>query len=154
MPSPLPFARAAIGCLRGPARRARQGAEACTRAVPTLASTLLGGVACAAEPVARRFAEPAAAQGSVPAPVSGLAQVTFSLALVLAAVFAAAWLLKRVRGFNGARQDETLRIVAERAVGPRERVVLLQVGERQVLVGVANGSVRTLLEVPAQEPRT
>lgn len=154
MPSPLPFARAVTGRFHRPARRARQRAVACARAVPTLAGTLLAGVAGAAEPVARRFAEPAATQGAVPTPVSSLAQVTFSLALVLAAVFAAAWLLKRVRGFGGARQDETLRIVAERAIGPRERVVLLQVGERQVLVGVANGSVRTLLEFPAPEPRT
>ena len=154
MSSPLPVARAAIGRLHRPAWRACRRAVTCARAAPTVAGTMLAGVAGAAEPVARRFAEPAAAQGSVPAPVSSLAQVTFSLALVLAAVFAAAWLLKRVRGFGGARQDETLRIVAERAVGPRERVVLLQVGERQVLVGVANGSVRTLLEFPVPEQGT
>ncbi len=100
-------------------------------------------VAVAAEPAARKFAQPGATSAT-PAPVSSLAQVTFSLALVLAAVFAAAWLLKRVRGVGSGGQDGVLRVVAERAVGPRERVVLLQVGERQVLVGVANGSVRSL----------
>ena len=105
-------------------------------------STLLLGVTApilllAAEPVARKFAEPTPAQSS-PAPVSSLAQVAFSLALVLAAVFAAAWVLKRMRGFGNTRDDSAITVVAERAVGPRERVVLLQVGADRVLVGVAN----------------
>lgn len=129
--------------------------QACVRATRRLArrattavSTLLLGVAApalllAAEPAARRFAEPTPTQSS-PAPVSSLAQVAFSLALVLAAVFAAAWLLKRMRGFGNTRDDGAITVVAERAVGPRERVVLLQVGTDRVLVGVANGSVRAL----------
>lgn len=119
-----------------------------------LGATTFTAVAVAAEPAARKFAQPAATS-STPAPVSSLAQVTFSLALVLAAVFAAAWLLKRVRGVGSGGQDGVLRVVAERAVGPRERVVLLQVGERQVLIGVANGSVRSLqafAPAPPQEP--
>lgn len=131
-----------------------------TRGVERLATRMvalaLGAVALAAdaaEPVARRFAEPAAAQGA-PAPVSSLAQVTFSLALVLAAVFAAAWLLRRVRGLSGRAATGGIEVVAERAVGPRERVVLLQVGRRQVLVGVAQGSVRALesFDAPPAEP--
>lgn len=118
------------------------------RRVTARVSTLLLGVTApvlllAAEPVARKFAEPTPAQSS-PAPVSSLAQVAFSLALVLAAVFAAAWLLKRMRGFGNTRDDSAITVVAERAVGPRERVVLLQVGADRVLVGVANGSVRAL----------
>jgi flagellar protein FliO/FliZ len=38
-----------------------------------------------------------------------------------------------------------LRVVAGLAVGPRERVVLMQVGAQQVLLGVTPGSVRMLL---------
>ncbi len=118
------------------------------RRVTARVSTLLLGVTApvlllADEPVTRKFAEPTPAQSS-PAPVSSLAQVAFSLALVLAAVFAAAWVLKRTRGFGNTRDDSAITVVAERAVGPRERVVLLQVGTDRVLVGVANGSVRAL----------
>jgi flagellar protein FliO/FliZ len=73
----------------------------------------------------------------------GLAQVTFSLLLVLAVIFGAAWALKRLRGV-GQRGASTLRIIANLSLGPKERAVLIQVGQQQLLVGVAPGQVTTL----------
>jgi flagellar protein FliO/FliZ len=107
-------------------------------------------LAAAADPAAapRPFAAPSAAEVA-PAPAAGLAQVTLSLLLVLAAVFAAAWLLRRVRGLQRTRTSEGLAVVAEVAVGPRERVVLVEVRGERVLVGVAPGSVRALRSWPA-----
>jgi flagellar protein FliO/FliZ len=99
--------------------------------------------AAAAEAPAHRFAAPATG-GAATTPAAGLAQVTVSLVLVLAVVFVAAWLVRRLRGFGGHSASSAISIVAERAVGPRERVVLLQVGADQVLVGVAGGSVQRL----------
>lgn len=114
------------------------------------ARSVAAGLAAAWVPLAQaageathRFAEPSASQ-SVPAPAAGLAQVTLALVLVLGAVFAAAWLMRRVRGFGGAKDGNAITVVAERAVGPRERVVLLQIDGERVLVGVASGSVRKL----------
>jgi flagellar protein FliO/FliZ len=99
----------------------------------------------AADPVApsRPFAAPSAAE-AMPAPAAGLTQVTLSLLLVLAAVFLTAWLLRRTRGLQRARSGTGIAVVGEVAVGPRERVVLIEVAGRQVLVGVAPGSVRAL----------
>jgi flagellar protein FliO/FliZ len=107
-------------------------------------------LATAADPAvpSRPFAAPSAAPAA-PAPAAGLAQVTLSLLLVLAAVFAAAWLLRRVRGLQRTRSSEGLAVVAEVAVGPRERVVLVEVGGERVLVGVAPGSVRAIKSWPA-----
>lgn len=107
-------------------------------------------LATAADPAvpSRPFAAPSAAEAA-PAPAAGLAQVTLSLLLVLAAVFAAAWLLRRMRGLQRTRSSEGLAVVAEVAVGPRERVVLVEVGGERVLVGVAPGSVRALRSWPA-----
>ena len=72
-----------------------------------------------------------------------LTQVTLSLLLVLGVVFAAAWLTRRLRGIsrfgNGA-----LQVVTDIAVGTKERVVLVQVGKQQLLLGVAPGRVSTL----------
>lgn len=94
------------------------------------------------EAPARLYGAPAVAEVA-PTPAGGLAQVTLSLALVLAAVFAAAWLMRRLRGTRlGAGGD--IRVVAEQALGSRERVVLLEVGGERLLVGVAPGSVRAL----------
>jgi flagellar protein FliO/FliZ len=100
-------------------------------------------IGLAAEAPARRFAEPVATS-AVPAPAAGLAQVTLSLALVLGAVFAAAWVMRRLRGTTGQRSSGAIVVVAEQTVGPRERVLLLQVGSERVLIGVAQGSVRAL----------
>jgi flagellar protein FliO/FliZ len=111
--------------------------------VPAMLAGAWTTAAHAAGQAAHRFAEPSASQ-AVPAPAAGLAQVTFALVLVLGAVFAAAWLLRRLRGFGGAKDGNAIAVVAERAVGPRERVVLLQVDGERVLVGVASGQVRAL----------
>jgi flagellar protein FliO/FliZ len=103
----------------------------------------------AVEAPAHRFAQPAAASAPA-APAAGLAQVTLSLALVLAAIFATAWAVRRFRLLGGGRTEAgaAINVLAERAVGPRERVVLLQVGDERMLVGVATGNVRLLHVLP------
>ena len=74
-------------------------------------------------------------------------QVLFGLGLVLGAFVLVAMLMRRLmpmqRGTAGA-----LRVVGGIMVGPRERVVLLEVGETWLVLGVANGHVRTLHTMP------
>ena len=72
--------------------------------------------------------------------------------LVLAAVFAAAWLVRRLRNF-GRPGAGAIQIVADVALGTKERAVLIQVGAQQLLVGVAPGRVNTL-HVLAEPVRT
>jgi flagellar protein FliO/FliZ len=81
-----------------------------------------------------------------------LAQVTLSLILVLAAVFAAAWVARRLR--FGRFGSGPIEIIADVAVGAKERAVLVQVGKQQLLLGVAPGRVNTLhvLSEPVQTP--
>jgi flagellar protein FliO/FliZ len=75
-----------------------------------------------------------------------LLRVVFALLLVLGAVFAAAKLSRRV-GMAGAAPTARLEVVAQAPLGPRERAVLLRVGGREVLLGVATGNVRLLLDM-------
>jgi flagellar protein FliO/FliZ len=89
------------------------------------------------------FAAPAAAAASAPASAASLAQVTVSLLLVLAAVFAAAWVVRRVRGL-GKFGSQAITVIADVGLGPKERAVLVQVGSQQLLLGVAPGRVSTL----------
>jgi flagellar protein FliO/FliZ len=93
--------------------------------------------------IGRVFAAPAAPAHVAPSVVGSLGQVTFALALVLAAVFVAAWLLRRVRGF-GRNASSTLDVIADLPLGPKERAVLVRVGKAQLLIGVAPGRVTTL----------
>jgi flagellar protein FliO/FliZ len=93
------------------------------------------------------FAAPTAS--SVPGPAVSTLRVTLAMILVLGAVLAAAWLARRMRVVSAAPAGG-LQVLAQVSLGKGERAVLLRVGERQVLIGVAPGSVRTLhvLEAP------
>ena len=69
--------------------------------------------------------------------------MTLSLILVLAAVFAAAWVVRRLRNF-GRFGGGAIEIVADIALGAKERAVLVQVGKQQLLLGVTANQVNTL----------
>jgi flagellar protein FliO/FliZ len=89
------------------------------------------------------FAAPRAAERVTAPDAGGIAQVTLSLLLVLAAVFAAAWVMRRLRGF-GKLGAGAVEVVADVPLGTKERAVLVQVGKQQLLLGVAPGRVSTL----------
>lgn len=89
------------------------------------------------------FATPQAQQPADAIPGLGsLVEVVIALLVVLAVIMAVAWIARRMR-VSGA-EGSAIRILAEATLGPKERAVLLQVMGRQMLVGVAAGSVTTL----------
>jgi flagellar protein FliO/FliZ len=89
------------------------------------------------------FAAPHAATTAAPVGAGGLASVTLALLIVLAAIFAIAWVARRVRGI-GNRVGNAIDILADVPLGPKERAVLIKVGAEQVLIGVAPGRVSAL----------
>ncbi|KFI22206.1 flagellar biosynthetic protein FliO [Nitrosococcus oceani] len=81
-------------------------------------------------------------------------QMIIALVLVLGAIALVMWLLRRVQGLQ--RNNGTgLQILGGVSLGTRERAVLVQVGEQQLLVGVCPGQIRTLhvLETPVAIPQ-
>lgn len=72
-----------------------------------------------------------------------LFQVIGSLVLVFVCLFVVVYFLKRFNGV-GTGSGSALRVVASANVGQREKVVLLEVGGEQLLIGVAPGAVRSL----------
>ena len=96
-------------------------------------------------------ANAAANAATAPAPNfgGGLVQLLGGLIVVLGLLVGALWLLKQLtqrRGGNSA----WLRVVAGTAVGPRERVVIVEVGSTWLVLGVAPGRVNALAEIPRQ----
>lgn len=77
----------------------------------------------------------------------GVMQIIFSLILVLAAVAVVAWIMKRIN-LPQAGAASLLKVISGVAVGPRERVVLMEVNDTWLIVGVAPGQVRTLHTMP------
>lgn len=70
-------------------------------------------------------------------------QFTGGLVVVLLSVLGLAWLLRRI-GRLQSSADGALRIIGGLALSTRERVVLVQVGDTQVLLGVAPGRVQAV----------
>src|SRR6478752_3618015 len=97
----------------------------------------------AQEAPSRPFGAPSVSATTAPSGIASLGQVTLALGLVLALIFVAAWLMRRLRGF-GKTATGALDIIAELPVGQKERAVLIRVGTQQVLIGVAPGRVTTL----------
>lgn len=84
-------------------------------------------------------ATPSASPATLPGPF----HMAGSLFVVIAVIFAAAFLLRRVQGLRGAGQGGVI-IKGGLQVGARERVLLIEAQGQRVLVGVAPGSVRAL----------
>ena len=76
-------------------------------------------------------------------------QMLLGLALIIALLFATLHLLKRLGA--GGKGASLLTVRGATAVGPRERVVLVEVADKILVLGVAPGRVSTLLTLDAAE---
>jgi flagellar protein FliO/FliZ len=82
--------------------------------------------------------------------IGSVLQMFFGLAVVLGVFFGAVWLMKKSGAVGGSGQ-QVLKIVSSVAVGTRERVVLIEIGEQWIVAGVAPGSVNQLASMPRGE---
>lgn len=87
-------------------------------------------------------------------PMSGsyLFQLILGLIVVLICIVALAWFAKRMNRLQSSTGG-VLKIIGGLSMGSRERVVLLQVGSEQLLIGVSPGRINTLhvLEAPLED---
>lgn len=72
------------------------------------------------------------------------------LMIVLALFFACIWLMRKV-GALPENSKQKMRVIAGLSLGGRDRVVLVQVGEKQVMLGVSPGRVNNLLVLEGNE---
>ena len=76
------------------------------------------------------------------------------LALVLAAIPATLWAMKRLQNLQGLQKMRTgaapppLQVVSQLSLGPRERVVVLRMAHRELVLGVTAQQVTLLAEQP------
>lgn len=101
-------------------------------------------------------AEPAASMSSTDMGAQ-LSKLLLGLLLVVGLIFLLAWLLRRVQQMN-PRGTQVIKLVSSQALGPRERLVLVQVGSEQVLIGLSAGRITPLhvlkepVHLPDSEP--
>jgi flagellar protein FliO/FliZ len=82
--------------------------------------------------------------------LAGLLQAGLGLALVLALIFLCAWAMRRL-GLQQSGGNRLVKVVSSVMVGQRERVVVVEVGDSWLVLGVAAGQVNALHTLPAEQ---
>lgn len=85
-----------------------------------------------------------AAMPQPPVAAGSIGSAVLALVMVVGLILALAWLAKRMPGFRGGSASSTLRVVGSLALSPRERLVVVAVGNTQLVLGVGAGGTRTL----------
>lgn len=132
-----------------------EGAKVDSPASPAIASSDAGSTSAApasaapALATATTQAPPAPAFGEHTGPAGAVGGTVLALLLVVGVILALAWLAKRLPGVAGSG-NPALKIVGSLALGPRERVVVVAVGDTQLLLSTGPHGTRALhtLEQP------
>lgn len=95
--------------------------------------------------ITKNFAPVAAAPK--PNPGANLMSVMFGLLVIVALIFALAWLVRKM-GQGGLTNNSTIKIVAAMPLGTRERLVVIDVAGQQLLLGITATQINTLHVFP------
>jgi len=101
----------------------------------------------------RAQAEPLESVALEPLSSPYLLKLTGGLVLVVLVIFMLAWVVRKFN-LNQHSQSGLIRIIAGLSIGTRDRIVLVQVGEEQILLGLTPGHIEKLhtLAVPLEIP--
>lgn len=124
------------------------------------AGLILTGLATAgaqAADVVLSTAQAASVPVAPPAPaapvISGgasLAQAGLGLFAVIALILGLAWLARRVGLVRHGTGGATMKVVGSLTLGARQKVVMVEVGDTWLVLGVSAGEIRPLHTLPAQ----
>lgn len=82
-----------------------------------------------------------------------LLSMGLSMFVVVAVILVLGWMYSRSRFVSGGASD-LIGVVASRALGPKERLLIVDVAGQQMLIGMTSTAVQTLhvFEEPVSEP--
>lgn len=109
-----------------------------TSSIPLAARRILPWMILATSPA---WAESALGSGQLAA--GYLAQLLGGLVMVILVILVLAWFVRRAPGAQGQGRS-VIQVLAVRGIGARERLLLVQVGEEQVLIGVSPAGMSAL----------
>lgn len=115
----------------------------CLSRIPSLCRPLLSSVVLLVSAGVMAEEEAEGMGAGAPDTIATVATLGLGLLAVIAVIFISAWGIRRVQGMGGVN-SQAMKVVAVLSVGQRERVALIDVGEKQILIGITPQSVRTL----------
>ena len=75
---------------------------------------------------------------------SAIVQMLLALGLIIGLLFAGAFLLRKLNGGHNFGQNGPLKIIGGLMISPRERIVLIEIENDWLVVGVVPGQIKTL----------
>jgi len=78
-----------------------------------------------------------------PVSISNVMQVLTGLLAIILLIFILYTLFKKFGNYTG-KMNGAIKIVAGMSIGPKEKIILLEAGGEQILIGVAPGVIRKL----------
>lgn len=141
------------------------GADAFVVDMPKASATAIGHEAVAAQTTAQPIGRPAtdktaqvvqpgsALPAAAPSSAGSIGGAVLALVLVVGLIVALGWFARRMPGIGGA-SNPALKVLGSLSLGPRERVVVVAVGDTQLLVGTGATGTRVLhtLDTPLPVP--
>jgi flagellar protein FliO/FliZ len=88
----------------------------------------------------------------VPYDAVGLDSLSLTLGIIVLVLWGGIWALRRMRPGNVVVGSRDCSVVRSLAVGPRERILVVQVGGRNLVIGVGSTSVSLLCELDGPLP--
>lgn len=128
------------------------GSRVLQRIVPLIAFALISSSARATETTPGLPAAPGIGGGEI-------LSLGISLVIVVGVIIALGWFYSRSRFVSGGGAD-LITIVATRPLGPKERLMVVEVADQQLLIGMTSAGANTLhvldkpVEVTARTPAT
>lgn len=83
-------------------------------------------------------------------PASGMLSMLMGMGALLALIGGAAWLLKRM-GIARPHPGALVKVIGGANIGSRERILVVEIADQWIVVGVAPGRISTLSTMPRQE---
>ncbi|ASP40580.1 flagellar biosynthetic protein FliO [Bacterioplanes sanyensis] len=83
---------------------------------------------------------------AAPDPWASAGQVAMFLLLTIGLIFLLAWLATKAKAIRPMGGSQVIRPVATLALGVKEKVALVQVGEKQILLGITAQQITPLAE--------
>jgi flagellar protein FliO/FliZ len=90
----------------------------------------------------------------VPYDGDGFSSLSLTLGIIVLLLWGGIWAMRRMRPGAGLGNARDCAILRSLALGPRERLVVVQVGARNLVIGIGSTSVSLLCELDEPLPTT
>jgi flagellar protein FliO/FliZ len=91
-------------------------------------------------------------ESAVPYDADGLGSLSLTLGIIVLLLWGGIWAMRRMRPGVGLGNARDCTILRSLALGPRERLLVVEVGARQLVIGIGSASVSLICELDEKLP--